>query len=204
MYNSVVVIFLIRRCVMARRLIIGLPGSREFRKQFSSYFEHWVACMLGVADDSLDQHLRSYLQYITYKRSVITSGRIGFLLLERDGDSRATVDLVVERESTTRIEVDTYPVGSSTDISEQWYPFVVEIIQAWLVRFEVSLEESTRVSVHPPQQLTQPGPGSPREAWFEYKRQMGRAFTHNQLADALGLSPVYVRQIYSNWKKGVL
>jgi hypothetical protein len=60
-------------------------------------------------------------------------------------------------------------------------------------------KHSTSTGRLPPQ----PAKDASREEWFEYKRLMGRKFTHKVLAAALGLDDEYVRQLYAMWHAGI-
>jgi hypothetical protein len=193
---------------MPRRLILGLPGPREIRKQFTTYREHTITRVLAAADDALHEHLCYCLQYITFKRYVITTGRISYPLQEYNGDGQAEIALVVEDLTTTRVEVDTFPVGSvvptTPEIHQRWRALVFRIVDMWLEKLDAetvptpSERRKTKVSVRQLQQI-KPTVGASREEWFAYKRQMGRKFTHKDLAAELSLAPAYVRQLYADW-----
>jgi hypothetical protein len=127
---------------MQRRLILGLPGSRETRKQFPNYREHIIPLVLAAADDALNEHLQYCLRYITYQRHHVTSGRISYLLLRYNGYGRAEVDLVVEDQVTTRVEVDAFPVGSvvpsTPEEQDEWQNLVFQIVDLWLSKLPVT------------------------------------------------------------------
>jgi len=103
-----------------------------------------------------------------------------------------------------RVEVERLPGGKSQLVviagDDDW-PKVEPI---WN-RLQAMMERRGWLGQTLPEWPDKPSKDAPREAWFEYKNrcdQAGIKFTHQQLAEALNLSPGYARNIYADWKAG--
>jgi len=74
----------------------------------------------------------------------------------------------------------------------------------------VSQRLAARIPSDKPRQRSAPGTLPPRpgrgascEEWFEYKRLMGRKFTHKELAGEISVTPGYARHLFAVWKSGI-
>lgn len=186
---------------MKHQIILGVKDRREERLKYITYREIEIAKSVGIVDDTLYNNLDYYLTYIKYSRQQENSGRITYFLSERNGKGLGEVCIVMTDINNTRVEIDTFPIGSVAGVNEEWRKIVFQIIEGSL---EVLITSDATNKVERKALIEDPRPpsnNSPIEEWFQYKYHMGRRFTHKSLANATGYTEGSIRQKYALWKK---
>lgn len=126
---------------MSNSIIAGRPGTREMRREFTSYREYILPMALEAADDSLYEFLQYCIEYISFQRYETKTRRISYGIVSRSQSRNAEIDLVIEHYDQVRVEIDTFPVGSIVpklqEEQDRWQEFVFQLLQKWIEKSRI-------------------------------------------------------------------
>jgi hypothetical protein len=137
---------------MRKTFLVGLPTPREIQQQLVSYREYNLPIVLARADDLLQRFLQYLLQEVSFQRYEMNTGRITYVISSRVQNKRAEVSLVVDNNQQTRLEVDTFPVGSIAPQTQEeqqlWQEFMFRVAEKWIEKNDLRPSSNTTVSTN--------------------------------------------------------